>query len=142
MQLSRGQLDAFQVYSDLVIAEGRRTNLTAVRGAAEISRRHFQESLVLLEAIEAAGAFAWPAIDIGTGAGFPGVPIKIARPEFELTLLEATRRKVEFLQRLTERLALSGVQVVHGRAEDLAHQPEHRAMAKIGVKRSVGIPNE
>ena len=137
MQLSRGQLDAFQVYSDLLIAEGRRTNLTALREPGEISRRHFQESLALLEAIEAAGAFASPAIDAGTGAGFPGVPIKIARPEMELTLLEATGKKVAFLQRLVSRLGLSGVQVVYGRAEEVAHRPEQRESYALALARAV-----
>ncbi len=135
--LSSGQLQAFQTYSRLLLAERRRASLTSVADPEAIQRRHFLESLALLRAIEDAGAFGSPAIDIGTGAGFPGLPIKLVRPDLSLTLVEATGKKAAFLERLVAELGLSGITVRHGRAEELAHDPAHRAAYQLVLARAV-----
>ena len=93
--------------------------------------------MALLEAIERASAFASPAIDIGTGAGIPGVPMNIVRPALELTLLEATGKKTEFLQKAVDLLGLEAVTVVHGRAEEAARDPEHREQYPLAVAKAV-----
>jgi 16S rRNA (guanine527-N7)-methyltransferase len=95
------------------------------------------ESLALLKVAEDAGALGTPVIDIGSGAGFPGVPIKIARPEIEMTLLEATEKKAAFLRSLVSRLGLSGTRVIQGRAEDVAHDPGQRAVYALALARAV-----
>jgi 16S rRNA (guanine527-N7)-methyltransferase len=102
-----------------------------------VDRRHFGESLALLRVLEDAGLLRSPAIDIGSGAGFPGVPIKIVRPELRLTLLEATGKKVAFLTLLVEALGLRDVSVVHGRAEEVAHDPAHRERYLLALARAV-----
>ncbi len=83
------------------------------------------------------GVIASPAIDIGSGAGFPGVPIKIARPDLRITLLEATGKKARFLEELIADLGLPGVSIVNERAETLAHDPEHREAYALAMARAV-----
>jgi 16S rRNA (guanine527-N7)-methyltransferase len=121
----------------LLVTESSRYNLTALRDPETIEKRHFDESLAFLEAVERTGAFGSPAIDIGTGAGFPGLPVKIVRPDLESTLLEATRKKAEFLTMAVEALGLEGVSVVNGRAETVAHEAEHRERYALAMARAV-----
>jgi 16S rRNA (guanine527-N7)-methyltransferase len=135
--LTAPQIALFGTYLEQLIAENTRAGLTSLRDRESIQQRHFAESLALLRALEDARAFASPAIDVGAGAGFPGVPIKIARPETRLTLLEATGKKAAFLERLVARLGLEGVTVINGRAETLAHEPEHRESYKLALARAV-----
>lgn len=135
--LDRDQVEAFRTYEQSLLTEGRRAGLTAIRDSESIQRRHFLESLALLVALEEAGALGERAIDIGSGAGFPGLPIKIARPQLRLTLLEATGKKATFLRSLVERLGLRDVTVVHGRAEELAHDPAHRGAYDLALARAL-----
>jgi len=137
IHLSLVQSEAFETYYEELIAARRRVSLTSLRDRESIERRHFLESLALLRAVEDARALGSPVIDIGSGAGFPGVPIKIARPELEMTLLEATEKKAAFLRGLIARLGLSGVRVVHGRAEDVAHEPGQRGAYALALARAV-----
>ena len=120
MDVTREQAAAFDRYRELLIAESSRYGLTSLRDPEAIQARHFDESLAFLDAIERAGAFASPAIDIGTGAGIPGIPIKIVRPHLALTLLEATGKKTEFLRKAVEELGLERVTIVSARAEEVA----------------------
>ncbi|HET9476589.1 MAG TPA: 16S rRNA (guanine(527)-N(7))-methyltransferase RsmG, partial [Dehalococcoidia bacterium] len=135
--LSPAQVEAFRLYTRLLIEEGSRLNLTSLKEPEAIERRHFGESLALLEALEALGAVASPAIDIGSGAGFPGLPIKIARPDLQLTLLEATGKKARFLELTVRELDLAGVTVVNGRAEEMAHDAAHRGAYALALARAV-----
>ena len=137
VELTPQQTAAFDVYLRLLIAEAPAANLTSLRDPEAIRRRHFAESIALLEAIERQGAFVSPVIDVGAGAGFPGVPMKIMRPELHLTLLEATAKKTAFLERLVRSLGLSGVSVVNGRAEEIARTPDHRDAYGLAVARAV-----
>lgn len=135
--LDQRQVEAFRTYEQELLAEGPRASLTAVRDSESIQSRHFLESLALLVALEEIGALGERAIDIGTGAGFPGLPIKIVRPQLRLTLLEATGKKAAFLERLVQRLRLREVTVVHGRAEELAHDPAHRQAYDLALARAL-----
>ncbi|MBI2913704.1 MAG: 16S rRNA (guanine(527)-N(7))-methyltransferase RsmG [Chloroflexi bacterium] len=135
--LSAPQVAAFSTYYRELIAERPRAGLTSLPGSEAIQRRHFLESLALLRALKDAGAFGPSAIDIGSGAGFPGLPIKIVRPGLALTLVEATGKKAEFLERLVQRLGLAGVRVVHARAEELARDAEHRGVYHLALARAV-----
>jgi 16S rRNA (guanine527-N7)-methyltransferase len=137
LRITGEQRRAFDVYRDLLITESARYNLTALRDSEKIEQRHFGESLALLDAIERAGGFGSPAIDVGTGAGFPGVPLKIARPELQLTLLEATAKKAAFLEKLVSALGLDGVTIVNARAEELGHDPAHRGQYALVLARAV-----
>ena len=137
IDLSSVQIEAFETYYEELISARKRVSLTSLRDRESIERRHFLESLALLRAVEDAGALGSPVIDIGSGAGFPGVPIKIARPELEMTLLEATEKKAAFLRGLIARLELSGIRVVHGRAEDVAHDSGQREAYALALARAV-----
>ena len=137
IRLSSIQSEAFETYYQELISARKRISLTSLRDRESIERRHFLESLALLTALEDAGALGSPGIDIGSGAGFPGVPIKIARPELEMALLEATQKKAAFLAGLIEKLGLAGVRLIHGRAEDVAHEPGEREAYALAVARAV-----
>ena len=135
--LAPRQVDAFRTYYQELVAQRPRASLTSLTDSEAVQRRHFLESLALLRALEDAGAFGATAIDIGTGAGFPGLPIKIVRPGLNLTLVEATGKKAAFLQRLVQQLDLAGVTVIQARAEELAHDPAHRAAYDLALARAV-----
>jgi len=144
--LSSVNQEAFESYRRRLVEHGRSdidrpagglTGLTSLSDRDRIERRHFGESLVLLEALEGEGAFSSPAIDVGSGGGFPGVPIKIVRPELELTLLEANAKKAAFLSGLVAELGLTGVRVVNERAEVAAHDPTHREIYALAMARAV-----
>ena len=106
----------FNLYLQELIEWNKKFNLTAVTDPAEIRVRHFEDSLSVLEAIDLSDQ---RVVDIGPGAGFPGLPLKIVRPGIKLTLVEATRKKIEFLRHLVEVLNLADVEIIWGRAEEV-----------------------
>lgn len=124
VQLTEGQLRAFRTYADELTAWNQRVNLTAITDAKGIEMRHFLDSLSCLMALPTAPGLR--VIDVGTGAGFPGLPIKIARPDISLTLLEATGKKVDFLEHVVKCLRLEGVTIINARAEEMGHHAQHR----------------
>jgi len=124
-------------YLEMLISGSAAAGLTSLRDPDEIDRRHIGESLVLLEFLEARGLFRSPAVDIGAGAGAPGLPIKIARPDLRLTLVEATGKRASFLEAVVSALGLGDVAVVNARAEDAARDPLHRASYALALARAV-----
>lgn len=135
--LTPHQLDLLDIYAERLLVENRRANLTGARDRSAIYRRHFAESLALLAALEATDVALSPLIDIGTGAGFPGLPMKIARPDLDVTLVEATGKKVRFLEAIVAELGLATTQVVQARAEGLARDPSRREAYRLAVARTV-----
>ena len=135
--LSPDQLEAFRTYMEELEAARPRLRLTALTDPEAVQRRHFLEPLALLVALEEMGPLGEVAIDIGSGAGLPGLPIKIVRPGLTLTLLEAHGRRAAFLQRLVQRLDLKGVTVINSRAEELAHDPGHRESYELALARAL-----
>lgn len=136
--LSPSEVAQVGVYRNLLLAWNQRFNLTAITDPELVERRLFGDAWRMLPAIDEVTA-GEPArlIDVGTGAGFPGLAIKIARPALEITLLEATAKKVTFLQQVIETLGLSGVAAIHGRAEDLGHDLAHREQYDLATARAV-----
>ncbi|MGH2352021.1 MAG: 16S rRNA (guanine(527)-N(7))-methyltransferase RsmG [Chloroflexota bacterium] len=132
--LSSDQLDLFERYATLLREGKRELSLTALIDPIDVAVKHFLDSLSVLTVLPPAAACA---IDVGTGAGFPGVPLKIARPELDVTLLEATTKKADWVQRTAERLGLHGVAVLAARAEDVARDPAHRCRYDLAVARAV-----
>lgn len=130
-------VDRFRVYRDRIA--GAAFNLTAVRDPATIERRHFLESLAFGRLLTDRGLLegAVRVLDIGSGAGFPGLPLKLAWPGLRLTLLEANAKRAAFLRDLTRELGLPDVEVVQGRAEAVGHDPAHRAAHDLVVARAV-----
>lgn len=140
-------LPAFSRLYDLLMEANRRMNLTALRTEEEVVRKHFLDSLTLLALPLWEGPLR--VLDLGTGAGFPGLPLKIVRPELEVTLLDATKKKVAFVAEAVRVLDLKGALPLWGRAEALAHRPEHReaygrvvarAVAPLCVLAELGLP--
>ena len=132
----------FDRYRDLLVEWNGLMNLTAVRDPAEIERRLFLDALAMVPVLDlmiaASGIDATPAlIDVGAGAGFPGLALKIARPELRVTLVDATAKKVEFLTAVISDLALEGIAAVHGRAEELGKDVSYRERFQIATARAV-----
>lgn len=132
--LSPTQIDAFELYQRELVAWNQRVNLTAITTRDEIIVKHFLDSLSVTLALPTSTV---SLIDIGSGAGFPGVPLKIAFPTVRVTLLEATGKKIEFLKHIINQLALSDTHAVHGRAEELARDAKHREKYDAAVGRAV-----
>lgn len=138
VRLSDRQVAAFETCYDELVAWNRRFNLTAITDWHGVLIRHFLDSLSCLKALpqsELAGGAS--VIDVGTGAGYPGIPLKIVCPGMRLTLLEATRKKVSFLEHLVKTLGLERVHTVHARSEQLGQDPRHRESYDWAIARAV-----
>jgi 16S rRNA (guanine527-N7)-methyltransferase len=136
LTLTKAQLDTFERYRQELIAWNERVNLTGIVDPEEIVVKHFLDSLSVYLALQDLPSTV-SVIDVGSGAGFPGLPLKIALPEIRLTLLEATRKKTAFLQHIIATLNLTGITVLTARAEEVGRQPEHRERYDIAVARAV-----
>ncbi len=132
------QIDRFQLYHREILSWNRRANLTRVTDLDEVQTRHFIDSLSVVRGLRpgALGA-GTKLIDVGSGAGLPGVPLKIAFPALTLALLEANGKKAEFLAELARTLELDGVTVVGSRAEDAGHRDDLREAFDVVVSRAV-----
>ena len=127
-------LQQFLRYRQELLDWNTRMNLTAITDPGEVLIKHFLDSLSLLIVYDRPGT---RLLDIGAGAGFPGLPLKIVRPDWQVVLLEATAKKVTFLQHMIETLQLQDIIAVHGRAEELAHKQEYRAAFDLVTARAV-----
>jgi len=128
---------AFRAYYDFLELRGKSINLTTIAGAGDVAKLHFLDSIALLGAACFEGK---RVIDIGSGAGFPGIPLKIVEPSIDLTLLEATGKKAAFLKELCEKLNVE-VLCVNTRAEEAAHESGKREAYDIAVSRAVARLN-
>jgi 16S rRNA (guanine527-N7)-methyltransferase len=137
LHLTSVQVAAFAIYLEEIIRWSARTNLTALRRPEEIVRAGFLDSLACLPLIPPEAS---RAVDVGSGAGFPGLPLKLARPELSFTLVEASRKKVTFLHHVVRRLGLAGVRVLQRRAEELAADPEEAGAYDLALARAVAPP--
>lgn len=128
------QLEQFLLYRQELLDWNTRFNLTAITDPEEVLRRHFLDSMSLLLVYNEQRA---RLLDIGSGAGFPGLALKIARPDWQVTLLEATGKKVTFLQHMIELLQFTEIEAVHRRAEELGHNQQYRASFDVVTARAV-----
>ncbi len=136
LTLSEAQQQAFDQYRRELIAWNEKVNLTRIIEPEEIIVKHFLDSLSLYPLLSDFPA-NFSLIDVGTGAGFPGLPLKIALPDIRLSLLESTRKKTTFLQHIVDTLNLTGVTIVTARAEEAGRQPAHRQRYDVAVARAV-----
>lgn len=125
----------FTRYAELLAAWNAHTNLTAITEPPAVQVRHFLDSLTIAQAVPMTPGLR--VIDVGTGAGFPGLPLLIAFPHIHVTLLEATGKKLNFLNHVMEQIGLKGAQTVHARAEEAGQMPEHRAAYDLVLARAV-----
>lgn len=139
IQLSDGQLDQFQRYYELLMEWAERVSLTAVRDLDGVQRRHFLESAALIPVLAEEGLSLRDRsiIDIGSGAGIPGIPLKIIEPSLRLTLIEAKQRKSEFLQALLPELGLDDVAILTKRAEEAGRDPAQRDQYDFAVAKAL-----
>jgi len=129
------QLGQFENYYRLLIDWNKRINLTSITDYEEVQVKHFLDSLSLTSTIDFGGGL--DIIDVGTGAGFPGIPLKIAFPDIKLTLLEATVKKTKFLEQVADELGLKDVEIIAERAETVAHDAKYREKYDVVLSRAV-----
>lgn len=135
IDLTPEQAAHFEIYSEELRAWNQHVNLTAITEPAAVQTRHFLDSLSIVEAIPMTPGLR--IIDVGTGAGFPGLPLAIVYSDIRMVLLESTGKKVNFLKHMVEKLSLSNVETVHARAEETGQMAEHRAQYDVVLARAV-----
>jgi len=133
IEISGKQLEQFELYKENLLDWNQRINLTAIIDYTGIWQKHFADSLSLLPLLPQGIRL----IDVGSGAGFPGIPIKIMRPDIDVTLLDSLRKRINFLEDTLHRLELAEVKCIHARAEELSRQSEHSHSYDICTARAV-----
>ena len=136
LRLSQEQLAKLQIYENELLEWNERMNLTAIRDVEGIRAKHFLDSLTVLLAWDRQGPPA-RIIDIGTGAGFPGLVLKLIWPASQVTLVESVHKKAEFCRHMVEKLNLQQVTVLAERAETVGQDPDHRQVYDLAVARAV-----
>lgn len=133
--LNEEQLCQFMSYYELLVEWNQVMNLTAITDFEEVCKKHFTDSLSLVKAYKINAPIS--VIDVGTGAGFPGIPLKIAFPDIEVILLDSLHKRVDFLKTVIDNLGLKKIEALHGRAEDYAKEKKFREQFDLCVSRAV-----
>ena len=139
IEFNARQINQFEIYYQELIQWNKRVNLTAITDYSDVQVKHFLDSLTITLALskEALEKPNFNIIDIGTGAGFPGMPLKILLPQTRLTLIESTSKKTAFLDHIIQKLALDDVDVINNRAEEIAHAASYREQFNLVISRAL-----
>ncbi len=135
VELSQQQIQQFLTYYEMLVEWNQVMNLTAITEYDEVMKKHFVDSVSLIKAYDVTKKLT--VIDVGTGAGFPGLALKIAYPNLQVTLLDSLNKRIQFLDAVIEKLELTGVETIHGRAEDFAKAGKLRETFDLCVSRAV-----
>lgn len=135
--LTDEQIEQFLQYYEMLVEKNKVMNLTGITEYEEVIQKHFLDSLSLIRVIPDIASQKLTVIDLGTGAGFPGIPLKIAFPELEITLMDSLNKRILFLQEVIDALGLKKVSAVHGRAEEMSSNATHRQQYDLCVSRAV-----
>ena len=136
IELTPEMLSAFDSYYHMLVEKNKVMNLTAITEKDEVILKHFVDSISVAAVVPEFSKKA-KILDVGTGAGFPGIPLKITFPDTNVTLLDSLNKRVLFLQEVTDSLGLKKITAIHDRAEDAARKPELRGRFEIVVSRAV-----
>ena len=138
LSVSSQQLDRFEKLAELLVEQNKTMNLTAITDPDGIAVKHFADSISVLSAVEfKSGA---KVLDVGTGAGFPGIPLLIMKPDIDLTMLDSTAKKLKYVANTVDSLGLNA-NVLHSRAEEAAQKPEYRESFDVVCSRAVAALN-
>ncbi len=129
------QMNQFNDFYEMLVEKNKVMNLTAITEYDEVVLKHFIDSIVIYKRISEDNVES--IMDVGTGAGFPGIPLKILFPEIRLTLLDSLNKRILFLNEVIHNLGLENIECIHGRAEDIGHLPEYREQYDLTVSRAV-----
>lgn len=129
------QIEQFLVYYEMLVEWNQVMNLTAITEYEDVMKKHFIDSISLCKAYDVSRKIS--CIDVGTGAGFPGLALKIAYPNIQVTLLDSLNKRIKFLDAVIDKLGLAGVETIHGRAEDYAKPGKLREKFDLCVSRAV-----
>lgn len=135
--LSDEQIEQFQIYYEMLIETNKVMNLTAITQLDEVITKHFLDSIALANVYQNIKNKELKIIDLGTGAGFPGIPLKIAFPQLQVTLMDSLNKRVNFLNSVIDELSLVNIDAIHGRAEEMARRTEYRQQFDLCVSRAV-----
>ncbi len=131
--INKVQVEQFFNYMKLLLEWNEKINLTAITDENEIIIKHFVDSLTICKYLKDEESL----IDVGTGAGFPGIPIKIVRPDMEIVLLDSLNKRVKFLEEVIQKLKLKNITALHGRAEEVGRNPKYREKFDVATSRAV-----
>ncbi|MEE6714968.1 16S rRNA (guanine(527)-N(7))-methyltransferase RsmG [Schleiferilactobacillus harbinensis] len=150
LTLTAAQMAQFHQYFELLVAANEKMNLTAITAEGDVYLKHFYDSLTLIQAVPALATAPLAMMDVGSGAGLPGIPVKIAFPQISLTILDSLQKRINFLNDAVGQLDLTGVALIHGRAEDAGNKrsPQReafdvvtaRAVAPLNVLAELTLP--
>lgn len=135
ISLTEEQMEKFALYEELLLEWNQKMNLTSITDPDEVKKKHFIDSLLVLQKDWIPEGTS--LIDVGSGAGFPGIPIVIARPDLSITFADSLKKRLGFLEEVIGKLDIKQTKLVHGRAEDLGRNPAYREQYDIAVARAV-----